>query len=404
MALGSLAKLKHTILTGGFMKFLKFFALISALILLLASCNRGTTDTSDSTTDSEITENEVTETMPQKEYLTKTISLKDAEALIKPLGRAYYLDSLLTADHAASGFEASLDCKGDVSLAITTANDVKFAITVDGVERKNVTVPAGSSELVIATGLEEGLHRISIINETGFISGSKVDMTKLTFTGELLAVSSDSKTPYIEFIGDSISAGYGLSQSEGNNHDSTLAYPYLTAKLLGADYTILARSGLGVAYSAGASNIFENVYPYASDSRGKAPYAPTRTPDLVVINLHTNDNYQWYSKGGNKEGDYYNMATFDAKFDNIIKTRAATYGDVPMIFVFGCMASPNWTLATDRSIELLDGKYTEEGYDVAYVILPTDRSGVESHPSAAGAEKQAQALCEYIKENYPEVN
>jgi len=380
------------------MKVFKIISVLLSVMFVLSSCGGAPIG------DSDTSEQEVTDTMAPKEYVTRTLTMQEIEALIRPLGRAYILDAALTADHAAAGFEAYLDCKGDVSMSITTAKNVKLSVTVDGETKKNVLVPAGSSDLTVATGLEEGLHSVEIINETGFVSGSKVDFKSLTFTGELAEVDIDRSGAYIEFVGDSISAGYGLSATEGDNHDTTLAYPYLTAELLGADYTILARSGLGVAYSEGASNIFENVYPYASETRGEAPYAPTRVPDLVVVNLHTNDNYQWYSKGGNAEGDYYNMTTFDAKFDGIIKTITATYGEnVAMLFVFGCMASKSWTLATDRSIELIDGKYTDEGYDIAHVTLPTDRNGVGAHPSAEGAQKQAEALVEYIKEFYPEL-
>ena len=157
-----------------------------------------------------------------------------------------------------------------------------------------------------------------------------------------------------------------------------------------------------MAYSEGASNIFENYYPKASIARGNTAYKPDRTPDLVVINLHTNDNYQWYSKGGNVEGNYYNFATFDAKFDNIIKTVTETYGkkDIPMLFVFGCMANEKYTLATDRSIELINTKYLPAGYDIKVVTLFTSRDGKDAHPSAKGAVKQAEELAAFIRENY----
>lgn len=377
---------------------IKFLSLIFALLFVLASCADAPVESDKESETIPVTE----ELAPKEEFNLQTIALNE-NAAVKPLGRAYFLDGRLTADHGASGFYAVFNGKDDVTLKINTAKGVKLAVTVDGVTAKNVAVAAGESVITLATGLEEGVHEIEVLNETGFISGSKVDLVELTITGALAEIDA-SVNGYIEFIGDSISAGYGLSAStEGDGHDATLAYPYLTAKLLSADYTILARSGLGVAYSAGASNIFENVYPYASESRSNAPYAPGRTPDLVVINLHTNDNYQWYSKGGNKEGDYYNLATFDEKFDGIIKSVTSIYGDdVPMLFVFGCMASSQWTIATDRSIELLEGKYTDEGYDVMHVTLPTNRAGKDAHPSAEGAQLQAEALAKFIKENYPE--
>ena len=71
-----------------------------------------------------------------------------------------------------------------------------------------------------------------------------------------------------------------------------------------------------------------------------------------------------------------------------------------MLFVFGCMANDKWTLATDRSIQLINTKYLAEGYDIQIVTLPTSRDGKEAHPSASGAEKQAEALAKFIKENY----
>ena len=75
-----------------------------------------------------------------------------------------------------------------------------------------------------------------------------------------------------------------------------------------------------------------------------------------------------------------------------------------MLFVFGCMANDDYTLATERSIELLEGKYTDEGYNVTHVMLPTNRSGRHSHPNAEGARLQAEALASFIRDNYSVFN
>ena len=54
--------------------------------------------------------------------------------------------------------------------------------------------------------------------------------------------------------------------------------------MLGADYAIFARSGMGIAYAEGNVNLFENRYPYLSYIRNTSDlYAPERTPDLVFI-------------------------------------------------------------------------------------------------------------------------
>ena len=69
-----------------------------------------------------------------------------------------------------------------------------------------------------------------------------------------------------------------------------------------------------------------------------------------------------------------------------------------MLFVFGCMAKEGYTRATERSQYLLENNYAD--YDIKIVTLTTDRTGLSSHPSAAGAETQANELVAFIRENY----
>ena len=132
-------------------------------------------------------------------------------------------------------------------------------------------------------------------------------------------------------------------------------------------------------------------------------YVPERTPDLVVINLAGNDDSMWYNNGGNTQGSFFNNETFDAKFANMINTVTGLYGkDIPILFAYGCMEVDTYTpLATVRSKYLIENVYTEdEGYNVRYVILPTNRDGYISHPTDEGAQLQAETMTNFIKENY----
>lgn len=375
-------------------KQLQFLSAALAAVCLLSSCGTPVeTEPSEVVETSKETEKE---TEAVKESLKKTVTMKEAADKYNALGRTYLSGDSLVCDHAASGVDLALECQGDVVVRVTAEKDnTTFTVDVDGKATKAVTFQKGTHEYTVASGLEDGFHVVRLVSEAGYSKPCKIDA--VTFEGTMIKMYKNDL--YIEFIGDSISAGYGLGSTAGESHDATLAYPYLTAQKLGADYSICALSGLGIAY--GAADEFENYYPYQSVSRGKTAYTPEKTPDLVVINLHTNDNYQWYSKGGNVEGDKYNYATFDAKFDDMIKTIEGNYGkDIPMLFVFGCMASDKWTLATDRSIELIEEKYVPAGYDMKVVTLFTSRDGVEAHPSASGAKKQADQLAQFIRENY----
>ena len=395
---------------------IKILALLLAAITALSSCGapketekesetiaqtqEGTESEFETESETEIQEEteKETEAVVTEKYVERTTDMKAGEGTVKFLGRTYLSGNALICDHAASGIEVVIDCQGDVAVAAEANNaNTVFTVVVDDEVTKNVIFDKGNRTYTIAKGLTKGTHVIRLVNEAGYSGPCK--LLSLTYTGKLIKMADNER--YIEFVGDSISAGYGLGGTAEELHDATLAYPYLTAEKLGADYSICARSGLGVAYSAGASNIFENYYPFASVERGKMAYDPVRTPDLVVTNLHTNDNYQWYSKGGNVEGDYYNYATFDAKFDNIIKTVTKAYSkEIPMLFVFGCMANSKWTLATDRSVELIQTKYLPDGYNIKVVTLPTSRDGKEAHPSVKGAALQAEELVRFIEENY----
>ena len=132
-------------------------------------------------------------------------------------------------------------------------------------------------------------------------------------------------------------------------------------------------------------------------------YVPVRTPDLVVINLAQNDNYRWYIDGGNVEGEKFNYATLEEKFDAMIETVLDLYGEgTPILFVYGCMESASFEpLVTKHCKNLIETVYTEEnGYNISYTVLTTNRDGKSGHPTSEGAEIQAGELATYIRNNY----
>ena len=343
----------------------------------------------------------VDEDMVWKDYTTQTLNMLEASEYYRPLGRTAMLGTSLTCDWTAAGVEFRLLCKGDVSLSITSATSTNtFTIEVDDTVQKYFPVNKGSGTYTVASGLEAGYHTIKILGEKGYGNNATVD--SITFTGEL--AYAEEKDVYIEVVGDSITCGAGLGTS-GN--DGTAAYAYLALEELDVDYSICSNGGMGIAYSGSETNIFSKVYPYQNLKRDETPYVPTRIPDLVVINLHTNDNWQWYSNtpdNRNAENEKYNYATFDEVFDDMINTFTDLYGkDVPMLFVFGCMANEKYENATLRSKYLIKNKYLTDGYDMKIVNLTTNRLGNASHPNAEGAKIQGEELAEFIKSNYPQL-
>lgn len=359
----------------------------------------------------EIPESEENEDNKEKEMIEElknstaaptTMNMLEASEFYRPLGRTAMFGTSLTCDWTAAGVEFKLLCKGDVSLVITSSTSTNtFTIEVDDVvTEKHFLVNKGTGTYTVASGLEAGYHTVKILAEKGYGNNAAVD--SVTFTGEL--VEADKKDIYIEVIGDSITCGSGLGE---NGNDGTAAYAYLALDELDVDYSICSNGGMGIAYSGSETNIFSKVYPYQNLKRDETPYTPTRTPDLIIVNLHTNDNWQWYSNtpdNRNAENEKYNYATFDAVFDDMIMTFTNLYGkDVPMLFVFGCMANEKYENATIRSKELIKLKYIPDGYDMETVTLTTNREGSASHPNAEGAKVQGGELTSFIRETYPDL-
>ena len=120
-----------------------------------------------------------------------------------------------------------------------------------------------------------------------------------------------NRAPRIEFIGDSITCGYGLEGVWGKDTFKTTqerpdkAYAFLTAKALGAEFQLCSWSGIGITsnyvdpetiFLPETSWLMPACWPY-TDKKGQLRLklepevwdASKFPPDIVVINLGTND-------------------------------------------------------------------------------------------------------------------
>jgi hypothetical protein len=144
-------------------------------------------------------------------------------------------------------------------------------------------------------------------------------------------------------------------------------------------------------------------------------FVPHKTPDLILIELSQNDDWQWATgtikpdgtpgevANKNATDGYYNYEKFDAAFGRLIDLVYGTYGgeQIPILFVFGCMTNPANSVGCER-MKLLVNQYAENGYPFKSTVLSTDRSGQGSHPAVPGAAKQASELADALVELYPE--
>lgn len=213
----------------------------------------------------------------------------------------------ITFDNSSALLSFNADCEGDISVDMTIetlASDADenkhFLVVVDGAEqRKVVTGQKGmtvKAVLDVAKGLSRGNHTIEIYRQ--FEAGQGLcDLISITVNG-VITERPKNKELFIEFFGDSITAGYGnltTVDDEDNTNFSTKSsgtdtYAFLTAKALNADMYAVAQSGVAYAWGVGQHDIF-HFWSKTTFRRGDlGDYKAERQPDIVVINLGTNDH------------------------------------------------------------------------------------------------------------------
>lgn len=223
----------------------------------------------------------------------------------------------------------------------------------------------------------------------------------------------EGKKLKIEFIGDSITCGYGVDDSSVTSPFATCAenfmksYAFLTAEMLGADYSAFSASGYGIisGYTHdGKRNTAEILPPYYEslgfsysalpDGRKPADVCwdfARFTPDVIIINLGTNDSsFCSANPGADKE--------YEDTYVNFIKTVRKNSPEAVIVCALGIMGTllcPNMKNACER--------YVSETGDRNIHTLEFDeqdgRFGYSSnwHPSEDTHFFAAEKLAEFIK-------
>ena len=172
-----------------------------------------------------------------------------------------------------------------------------FVVVIDGGKPSTVATTSATDTYPLATGLSSGMHTVLLTRRTESFAGV-VQYLGFTVTGGALVPSPEPFSRRIEYVGDSISCGYG-DLGVGPNcmfslatEDVTIAYDELAAAALDAQATVVAYSGIGVLHDYGGNTMNQMPVRYelalADDPTSTWSFPPP-APDVVLINLGTND-------------------------------------------------------------------------------------------------------------------
>lgn len=205
----------------------------------------------------------------------------------------------------------------------------------------------------------------------------------------------------IEFIGDSITAGYGVDDEDPQHtfstetEDVTKTYAFKTAAALDADYSIVAFSGYGIisGYSGDGQRVTSQLVPHYYDKVGDEAWDfKGFVPDLIVINLGTNDDS--YARE-----DRDKQEEFASQYTEFLKQVRAHNPDARMLCTLGIMGDRLYPF-----VEQAVAAYTQQTGDTRIATMkfdvqkPEDGYSADWHPSEATQNKAAEKLTAKIRE------
>ncbi len=302
--------------------------------------------------------------------------MSDAAKGAKILGVRHLSDSqVVYTDWTCSGIEfiAEITELSDITVTASSTAPCYFKAYVDSALWKNGSsdyYTVNGESTIVLENVPVGTHTVRLVKATGYTL-AQAELRKIEVCGSIRATAD--KELYIEFLGDSISCGWGVVGTHDGGYasqDGTLAYPYLVAEALNADYSIMGLSGRGVIH--GTDLNFDKDYLKASPSRSDAEYGFGRKADVVVINLGTNDR-----------GNHADTAAFEAAYETMLERIFAKNGDDCIVYcLWGAM---NDTYNTQIQNAIASYKATHSTAQIYTLELPasTVAGGAPSwgHPS-----------------------
>lgn len=309
------------------------------------------------------------------------------DARIRISGRALVAEDLARFDWAGTSLNFRL--KGAHLRLLLDGSGPDFDVLVDGAPWTVLrTWGAPAYDLWLP---DAGTHDVSIVRRQGPMHGlTRFAGLEFTPDSELLPAPPPPGR-LIEFVGDSLTVGYGVEavwptcQSLRPFENATKAFAWRTAAALSAEASLVAASGHGVVRnfaSPGAESTapLPTFYERAAWSDA-TPWPAPRRADAVVVFLGTNDLSTEPLPSAN---------AFDAGYAALLDRIRALHGASVPLFLLSDAGRPRLSEAVERVL----AAETKAGRTVHGVQLPAPGPdwGCDNHPGATSQQRYADAL------------
>ena len=265
-------------------------------------------------------------------FNTKTMEIKKGE-IFKLHGRPYYVDDVPKFTWSNSGIEfyAKFDRMTVFFGENTVEQPVLFKVYVDGFEVKTSVV--GKGVTAVLENFRDKLHHVKILRISEGSNLISVDKVQIYGKNPEFVPVPEKKKLKLEFLGDSITAGFGVL-ADGDKmeyttyeQDSTKTYAYLTAEALDAEIRTICVSGEGICHSCGDMVGTPFIKFFNRTSRALDGFTPDDyVPDVFIVNGGTND-----------KRTHVSSEEFKAGVTALLMDIRSKYPLTPIIWMYGMM-------------------------------------------------------------------
>jgi lysophospholipase L1-like esterase len=340
-------------------------------------------------------------------FLSLNIELSAQSAVFYPANHDYvkYVGRADRSDKSkpkfwASGAYVQLAFSG-TSFEVEIEDEMRYdkvlnylEVKIDNEPSYRIQLKGKKNKLVLAKNLKKGKHIIVICKNTEAENGF------IAFVGFRCEKLLPSVLPVrkMEFIGDSITCGFGADESIVkcgdpktnwyDQHNAWAAYGPTTARNLHAQWQISAVSGIGLIHSCCDKKILmPQVYNRIdlTDSNLQWDFKQYQ-PDVLTICLGQNDGIQ-------------DSIKFCNAYVNFTKKLRSYYPKARIIFLSSPMADAKLKTALIKYITAVKAELHKLGDQNlgSYFFTKRAISGCGSHPSLAEQQEMAAELTSYVK-------
>ncbi len=336
---------------------------------------------------------------------------------VKFVGRTYFDGEKLWCGLSGSGVsfkfngtKCDIKIGGDhIALSDDYNSKARFAVLVNG-DRVIDDIVTYTEKCYSIIDSDSEVTCVITVIKLSEAAMSALSINEISVCGKISPVAN--KSSLIEFIGDSITCGYGVDDEDENHNfststeDMTKAYAYRTVKALDVDYSMVSYSGYGIisGYTGdGVRNANELVPPYYEKLAftygafgDKKPQElcwdfTVRQPDLVVINLGTNDDSFCLE-------DEEKRAEYCEKYVDFLKVVRKNNPAAKIVCSLGIMTERLCSYVEKAAAEYCKQTGDENISTFRFnVQLFEDGYAANYHPTAVTHKKAAEKLTAYLK-------